>query len=166
MFRPRGAGPCTGAIAMAVAAGACSSVVNEPAPDPAATLNETVFKCNVEPILVRQCSYNACHGIAPTPGLDSGTAFRVYSPGKLRAVPPKSTDEATAVLTAAEEHANFESAAGLGFDTAIDDHWLLRKALPSAAGGFEHKGGAIFSGTTDPQYVAIHDWLSGKGVCN
>ncbi|HEY5951412.1 MAG TPA: hypothetical protein VIV40_38225 [Kofleriaceae bacterium] len=139
--------------------GACSVVENEPAPNPAASLNEQVFRCNVEPVLVRQCSYNACHGIA-------GAALRVYSPGKLRASPPADIDSAIAPLSDSEHHANFESAAGFAFGiTAIDDNWLLRKPLPSGDGGYEHAGGAIYSGVNDPQYVVIRAWLGNAGVC-
>ena len=145
---------CTYVLVLA----ACTTVTNGPAPDPSTAVDETVFRCNVQPILVRQCSYNACHG-------NAGSPFRVYSPGKLRASPPANIDDAIAVLTDAEQHGNFTSAAGFLFDASVDDDWLLRKPLPAALGGYEHKGGAIFSGTGDAQYVAIHDWLSGSGVC-
>jgi len=147
---------------MILLVGACTTVANEAIPDPATKLDETVFRCNVEPILVRQCSYNGCHGNPAGP-------LRVYSPGKLRANRPTNIDDAIAPLTEAEHHANFRSTVGFGVDLAVDDNPLLRKPLPAAAGGFEHVGGAIFSGnsagTSDPQYIAIHDWLSGKGVC-
>lgn len=146
-------------LASLLAIGACSGVQNQPATDPASSLNETVFRCNVEPIFARQCSYSACHGIA-------GAAFRVYSPGKLRATPPMDINAASAPLTDAEEHANFESASGFAFGlTNVADDFLLRKPLPSIYGGYEHKGGAIWSGTDDPQYVAILAWLSGTGAC-
>ena len=155
MFRGIGAT----AIGLIVGIGACSGVQNEPVSDPASQLDETVFRCNVEPILVRQCSYNACHGIA-------GAAFRVYSPGKLRAMPANTIDELIAPLTTGEEHANFEVASGFSFGlTNVADDFLLRKPLPSIDGGYEHKGGAIWSGPNDPQYVAILTWLSGTGRC-
>ena len=147
-----------------VVSAACSSVANEPVSDPASSLKEDVFKCNVEPILAKYCSYNACHGIA---GQDQmGAALRVYTPGKLRATPPQNLTDLTAALTAAEEHANFESASGFSFGGVLpDDNFLLRKPLPSALGGYEHRGGAIYGDKTDPNYVAIHDWLSGQGAC-
>ena len=147
------------ALVAVLAGNACSVVQNEPAPDPASALSDPVFRCNVEPILVRQCSYSACHGIA-------GTALRVYSPGKLRAIAPPDIDTAIAPLTEAEHHANFESASGFQFGvTAVDDNFLLRKPLPSRDGGYAHAGGAIWSGSNDPQYVAIRAWLGNTGVC-
>ena len=144
---------------------ACNTVDNPNVPSPAAKLDETVFKCNVEPVLARQCSYNACHGLERANNVQS--ALRVYTPGKLRATPPANIDAMTAKLTADEEHANFVSAAGFAFDVAsVEDNMLLRKPLPSGAGGFEHKGGVIYSGGTgDPQYMAIKAWLSGTGAC-
>ena len=138
---------------------ACTDVENASAPDPAKGLDETVFKCNVEPVLVRDCSYNACHGQAQHP-------FRVYSPGKLRATTPQSLDEAIVALTDAEHHANFLSAAGFAFGGVLpEDNFLVRKPLPTSDGGFAHFGGAIYSGTHDPAYLAIRDWLAGTGAC-
>jgi hypothetical protein len=143
---------------VAVAVASCS-VTNATVSSPATTLDETVFACSVEPILARQCSYNACHGQALT-------ALRVYTPGKLRATPPPDLDTAIMPLTQAEHDANFQSAAGFSYGiTSVDDNFLLRKPLPADNGGFEHKGGAIYAGTTDPQYVAIRTWLSGNGSC-
>lgn len=148
-----------GGVAIAAAAlGACT-VENEAVPDPATTLSEQVFACKVEPILIKQCSYSACHGIA-------NTALRVYSPGKLRAKKPANIDEAIAPLTAAEHHANFESAAGFSFGTKPDDNLLLRKPLSPSKGGFAHAGGVIFKTNDDVQFSAIGAWLQGKGSCN
>ena len=156
MFRSTGG---CGIAAISIVLTACSDVQNAPAEVPASSLSETVFRCNVEPILAKQCSYNACHGIA-------GAAFRVYSPGKLRAMQPANIDQMIAPLTDAEQHANFESAAGFNFGvTAVDDNFLLRKPLPAPAGGYEHKGGAIWTGTGDTQYTTIRAWLTNTGAC-
>jgi hypothetical protein len=140
----------------------CSPVGNDQAADPAGMLDETVFKCSVEPVLAKYCSYNACHGIDKA----NGAALRVYTPGKLRATMPANFDALVAPLTDAEHHANFESAAGFSYTVAVvDDNFLLRKPLPSGAGGYEHVGGAIFTSTSDPSYVVVHDWLAGNGKC-
>lgn len=146
-------------IALAAAASACTDVENGSAADPAGTLSEPIFRCNVEPVLVRECSYNGCHGQPLAP-------LRVYSPGKLRAKNPANIDDAVAALSDAEHHGNFLSAAGFAYGgVAVDDNFLLRKPLPSSDGGFEHVGGAIFTGVQDPRYLAIRDWLAGKGTC-
>jgi hypothetical protein len=148
-----------GAIWLALAVAGCASVDNGPVADPAAKLNETTFRCKVEPILARQCSFNACHG-------NAGSPLRIYTPGKLRASPPANIDEAIAPLTDAEQHANFESAAGFNYGIAtVDDNWLLRKPLTPAEGGYSHKGGVIFTGGGDPQYATIRAWLTGALSC-
>ncbi len=147
-----------GLVLVLVLTGACTTIENERATDPSTTLDETVFKCKVEPILARQCSYPACHG-------NAGTALRVYTPGKLRIQPPHDLDASTAPLTDPEHHANFTSAAGFAYgNVAADDNLLLRKTTTSAAGGFSHLGGAIF-GQGDAQYQVIKDWLTHKGAC-
>jgi len=163
MFREIAAAACvTGALA-------CGDVQNDTRADPSTTLDETVFKCSVEPILARQCSYNACHGIAlgsaSAPTTPGTAALRVYTPGKLRAMTPTSLDQSIMALTTAEEHANFLSAAAFASNTAPADNFLVRKPLPSDWGGFEHKGGAIFGSPSDGQYVKILAWLGGTGTC-
>lgn len=148
-----------GLLSLAALVAACSGVDNPPVDDPSVGLDESVFRCSVEPILVRQCSYNACHGTALA-------ALRVYSPGKLREKVPATLDAQTAVLTESEHHANFLAAAGFSFGTAsVDDNFLLRKPLPAAVGGFEHKGGAIYTGIKDDQYKAVRAWLGNSGAC-
>jgi hypothetical protein len=153
-----------GVIALVALSAACSPITNDTVADPAAMLDENVFKCSVQPILAKYCSYNACHGIAGTTG--AGAALRVYTPGKLRSPPAADFNALVAPLTADEQHANFESAAGFSWNLrSVDDNFLLRKPLPSSAGGYEHQGGPIWSGTDDPNYIAIHQWLAGQGKC-
>ncbi len=148
------------ASGLALALTACVGVDNPPVPSPAAGLDEAIFRCSVEPILARQCSFNACHG-------NAGSPLRVYTPGKLRALPAATIDDAIAPLTDAEHHANFQSAAGFNFGiTAVEDNFLLRKPIPAIQGGYEHTGGVIFpTGGLDPQYDTIRNWLLGRGAC-
>src|SRR4051812_30583605 len=73
---------------------ACSDVTNQLLDDPSTRLAENVFRCNVQPVLARQCSYNACHG-------NAGSPLRIYTPGKLRASAPADIDAAIAPLTEA-----------------------------------------------------------------
>jgi hypothetical protein len=145
---------------LVVVCAACTTVTNEPAGDPTTGLSETVFKCKAEPVLVTQCSYLACHG-------NANSALRVYSVGKLRETTPTDSTALTAPLTDSEQHANYLSAAGFSaYNLLPADNWLVRKPLPSVDGGYEHKGGAIFSGPADPQYAAITQWLTGATGCN
>lgn len=136
----------------------CGDVENAPVAGP--VLDETVFRCRAEPVLVAQCSYNACHG-------EAETALRVYAVGKLRASPPADSIALAAPLSDAEHHANYLSASAFAtYDVAPVDNWLLRKPLPPGSGGYEHAGGAIYIGTGDPNYVSLFQWLNGGGSCN
>lgn len=138
---------------------ACTTVENQPAPDAIAALDEASFRCTVEPILARDCSFLACHGIA-------GAPLRVYTVGKLRAGPDDGLDARQVPLTEDERRANFRSAVAFTFGIErADDSLLLRKALPPDAGGFGHRGGVIFAGPDDPRAVAIRAWLEGGTGC-
>ncbi|MFT3693707.1 MAG: hypothetical protein QM831_11240 [Kofleriaceae bacterium] len=138
----------------------CTDVTNAPATDPSTTLSETVFVCDVQPVLITQCSFNACHG-------KTDSALRVFSLGKLRAKTAMDQTAANAPLTTDETHANFLSASAFAaYGISPDDNFLLRKPLPAPAGGYEHLGGAVFSGTNDSGYAAIERWLQGATTCN
>ena len=130
-------------------------------------LDRSTFDRCIEPILIRNCSFNACHG-------NEGFALRVYSIGKLRAPGTPNTESArTDLLSMAEHDANYQSAIAFTFNgPAPDDNWLIRKPLPASAGGFEHVGGAIYTGTQDSCVQQIRAWLAGvqtdcpkPGVC-
>jgi hypothetical protein len=136
----------------------CTDVVSQPAAVP--SLDETKFHCHVEPLLIRDCSYLACHG-------NAGFPLRIYSVGKLRAGDASTLEARTAPLTDAERHANFLSAAAFAFGgVAPDDNLLLRKPMPTEAGGYEHLGGATFTGPDDTRAAALRSWLAGTStVC-
>lgn len=139
----------------------CAPVVNEPASDAVASLDEPTFRCAIEPILARDCSYLACHGKADF-------AFRMYSVGKLRAGRHATLDERTIPLTSAEHHANYESAVAFTYGGVDpEENLMLLKALPAEAGGYEHLGGQIFTGLDDPRAKSLRAWLHGsKAPCS
>lgn len=139
---------------------ACAPAAEQADPDGIVPLDEAVFRCSVEPILIRDCSYLACHG--------TERPLRVYSVGKYRApdVDDSTLMTRTQPLTEGEEHANFLSAAGFGYpDVRPRSNLLLRKALPPAAGGYAHTGGAIFAEPDDSRARAVRAWLEGEGGC-
>jgi hypothetical protein len=145
--------------ALAAFAPACTSVENAPDPGQIATLDEPYFRCAVEPILLRDCAYNGCHGQASAP-------LRLYSIGKLRLGASATLAERTAPLTAEERHLNFLGAQAFDFgDVDSADNLLVRKPLPSSAGGFEHLGGAVWTGAEDPRVRTIRNWLDGGKAC-
>jgi len=143
-------------IAVAIAMSpSCVPVENEDAPEAIDQLSETNFRCFVEPVLIRDCSYPACHGKENRP-------LRVYSVGKLRAGDTATLDARNAPLTDAERRANFLSASAFTFGGVhSDDNLLLRKVMPVDTGGFEHAGGALFDGVDDKRRIAFHNWLAG-----
>ncbi len=144
------------AVLTGLSAAGCTAVENQPAPGAITELDEASFRCAVEPTLIRDCSYSACHG-------NAGFPLRVYSIGKLRAGDTSTLEARTAPLTDAEHHANYLSARAFDYgDVAPADNLVLRKVLPVNDGGYEHKGGAIFSGLDDKRATDLIQWLSGQ----
>jgi hypothetical protein len=128
------------------------------------------FVCEAMPVLVRRCSYLACHG-------DSSHALRIYAPSKLRLVAPATRKDRDAQLTADEIEANFDSATTLslgakplspGEPVQLQDEPILQKPLAARFGGAEHHGIAIFpvfpqqTLETDPEWLALASWVAGK----
>ena len=48
---------------------------------------------------------------------------------------------------------------------APEDNLLVRKPMPSSAGGYEHLGGAIWSDASDARVRTIRNWLEGGTKC-
>lgn len=143
----------------AAAATGCSAVENEPAPGQIRALDEPFFRCAVEPILLRECAYNGCHGQANAP-------LRLYSLGKLRLGPSATLADRTAPLTDEERHLNYLGAQAFGFGgVAPADNLLVRKPMPSSEGGYAHEGGAIWSDGDDVRVRTIRNWLEGGTQC-
>ena len=136
---------------------------------PAQLLDYNEFVCEVQPVLVRRCSFLGCHG-------NADHALRIYSPGKLRLDERASTRNARdGKLSADEVQRNFESAVGTvyfaqptdrtGFDDKVP---LLVKAVRASAGGAEHHGVGIFPVypiqdlRQDAEWNALAAWVAGK----
>ncbi len=142
-------------VALALGASACSDLETERTLPP---LDETHYRCAVEPVLARDCSYFACHGSAERP-------LRLYAPGRLRLdVPPVYVLDP---LTEPERAANLASVLGLAAGEDLEDSLLLLKPLDSDAGGYFHVGKSMFGGgdvfatKSAPGYLAIEAWLGG-----
>lgn len=136
-------------------------------PDQFLDYNE--FVCSVQPVLIRRCSYLACHG-------NPDHALRIYSVGKLRLGDTSTRNLRDSPLTADEVELNFQSASGTvyaataadcqgtGDPTAVP---LLQKPLAARFGGSEHHGIAIFPqfpATTlaaDPDWSLLTGWVGG-----
>lgn len=144
------------AAALAGALAGCAQEGLE-APAAAAPLDEAFFRCRVEPVLVRDCGFLACHGSARRP-------LRVYAPNALRL--DVARDRRGQPLTARETAAN--QAAALAF-SGVDGRTplLLLKPLAEAAGGYYHRGatlydgGDVFGSPEDYGYATLAAWIAG-----
>jgi hypothetical protein len=158
-------------VLVVVAAAGC------PGLDPSHGLNATppdqfldynTYVCTVMPVLIRRCSYTACHG-------NELHALRVYSPGKLRLGNPTTRMARDALLTGDEVELNFESASGIVLSATAAERnppdvqkvLLLGKPLKAGAGGAEHHGVGIFPAypntdpNKDPEFQALLAWVAG-----
>jgi hypothetical protein len=137
---------------------------------PTELLDYNEFVCEVQPVLVRRCSFLACHGNAQH-------ALRVYSPGKLRLVDSAQTTRTArdAMLSADEVLRNFESATGTVYTAQPADRQspddrvpILVKPTRASFGGAEHHGVGIFPVypaqdlSHDAEYGALAAWVGGK----
>ena len=160
-------------VVFAIAVAGC------PAPDnahglvttaaPSQLLDYNEFVCEVQPVLVRRCSFLACHGNA-----DHG--LRIYSPGKLRLDDSLATRAARdGKLSVDEVERNFESATGTVYAAqpserqTPDDHVpILVKPTRASFGGAEHHGVGVFPVypaqdlAHDAEYTALAAWVAGK----
>jgi hypothetical protein len=158
-------------VALALVAAGCPA--NDPATGLATTppdqlLDYTQFVCTVQPVLIRRCSYLACHG-------NADHALRVFSVGKLRLGDASTRALRDAPLTADEVERNFQSATGLVLPASAEARQaedvsqvpLLLKPLASRFGGSEHHGLAIFPvypatmPANDPEWQALVSWVGG-----
>lgn len=128
------------------------------------------FVCDVQPVLIRRCSYLACHG-------NASHALRIFSVGKLRKAGIGSKAERDAPLGDDEVHLNFESASGTVYaasaadrnpaDPTLNYNPLLLKPLAARFGGSEHHGVAVFpqdgyaTPADDPDFAALLRWSGG-----
>ncbi|MEB2311458.1 MAG: hypothetical protein OZ921_19690 [Sorangiineae bacterium] len=126
-----------GALALA---GACGG---EP------TARET-FDANVLPVFQRSCAAAACHGVAP--GAEARGEQIDWNQFYLRL-------DARGMLSDPDQA---YATAKRVIDTTEDPEFsqLLRKPLGVRLGGLPHYGGENFSGTDDPAYRAVRDWIS------
>jgi hypothetical protein len=140
----------------------------DPANQPDALLDYNDFVCNVQPVLIRRCSYLGCHG-------NPQHAMRLYSPGKLRAADDGTRNGRDGMLSGIEVELNFQSASGLVLTATpaeraapnLQKVLLLGKPLARRAGGAEHHGVGIFpvfpakTIGEDLEFAALVAWVQG-----
>lgn len=135
---------------------------------PAQVLDYNEFVCHAQPVLIRRCSFLACHG-------NPDHALRIYSSGKLRLITTNDRATRDAKLSADEVERNFESATGTVYDAQPSDRQnpddrvpILLKPTRASFGGSEHHGVGIFPAYPaqdlehDAEYQALAAWVGGK----
>lgn len=158
-------------LLVAVGAAGCPALdpthgINPTPPDQ--FLDYNAYVCTVMPVLIKRCSYIACHG-------NADHALRIYSPGKLRLTMPTTRLARDAALSSDEVERNFESASGIVLAASAAERnppdvqkvLLLGKPLKASAGGAEHHGVGIFPAypntdpNKDPEFQALVAWVAG-----
>lgn len=139
--------------------GCGSDWARPPETRPLATLDESFYRCRVQPIFDRSCSQLACHGTEDRP-------LRTYSRVKWRMNPlwrGTHNSGGNAALTAEEWCRNFSSARLFAEGDAASSQ-LLTQPLSPTLGGLAHAGYTLFYDTSDPDYQTIRQWLEGASL--
>lgn len=150
------------AVALAVGLAGCPA--NDPSKgltpaSPDTTLDFDDFVCKAQPVLIKRCSYLACHGNAQH-------ALRIFSVGKLRKGETSTRMQRDSPLTAEEVQLNFESAIGLTLSANpvqraqldVQSIPLLLKPLAARFGGSEHHGVAVFPTWPNQDLASDSEW--------
>lgn len=116
------------------------------------------FQREVYPVLLRDCSFPACHG-APA------RFMRVWGPGRTRLPNEDGTiPEPFDTPTLAEQQASFGLALSMIEERDLVHSLLLRKPLSVEAGGAGHRGvdsygRDVYRTTQDSGYVTLARWV-------
>jgi hypothetical protein len=135
-------------------------VQNNPVESPP-ELDFAFFRCEVQPVLVKQCATPACHG-------NGKRFFRLYARNRLRL--GGGPLEVNQPLREDEVRANYDATIALvdSLDSPRQS-MMLRKPLESSAGGYYHgatrvfRGGGpnVFASPEDPGFQKIVKWTEG-----
>jgi len=112
------------------------------------------FEANVYPVLLRDCSFIACHG-------STERFFQVFGPGRARLDPLTMPIDPP---TASEVLHSYNRALSMIDARAPGESLLLRKPLSLAAGGTGHEGvdawmRAVYVTRQEPGFVALEAWV-------
>jgi hypothetical protein len=146
------------ALASVLALSGCQSRLTDDAPL-SKELDEAYFRCNVQPILSKNCSMLACHG---TPD----RYFRLYARNRLR-YGIAGEAQRNAFLNPLERQLNYNAARAYIDLNVVDNSLLLKKPLEQDAGGYYHgatKLGTsnVFAHIDDSEYKILVKWASGE----
>lgn len=126
-----------------------------PEAEPMPSADRMRFDNEIQPLLLRDCGFTACHG-------SSARFFQVFGPGHGRLSPDtRSVDP----ITADELTHSFTRALSMFDPTDRERSPLLRKPLALAAGGTGHEGTDllgrnVYQSKDDPSYRLLHAWVT------
>lgn len=138
-----------------------SACVQSNPPEPPPELDFAFFRCEVQPVLVKQCATPACHG-------NGKRFFRLYARNRLRF--ETSPLDVNQPLHEVEVRANYDaSRAMLDSLDSPRQSMMLRKPLESSVGGYYHgatrvfRGGGpnVFASPDDPGFQKLLLWSQG-----
>jgi hypothetical protein len=122
-------------------------------------LDESYFRCNVQPVLSARCGFVACHGTDERP-------LRIFAEQKLR-LGVEWVDYQTP-LTPEEQAANFQAVRDFAARGPGDADLLAEKPLDAVAGGLFHGGkdqfgtDDVFLTRDDPGYRIMRAFIDGE----
>lgn len=149
-----------GALSLALLV--CMGCTQENGPLDLPALDTSLFRCEVQPVLAKQCATPACHG-------SNERYYRLYARNRLR----YGIDELDRAdpLSEFEVQANYDATRamllGLG---RPEESMLLKKPLDERAGGYYHgatvvfgrnSGYNVFSSPTEPEFERLERWARG-----
>ncbi len=156
-MRARGLGLVGLVLVLGGALASCLGDAN--APRDAEPLDEAFFRCQVQPVLTRNCSMFACHG-------NARRFFVLFGRNRLRLGGTEAMRGS--FLTDAERERNFAAASAMVVPGHPELSPLVMKPLDPSAGGWYHVGGDTpfhggdpFTSVDDARYQTLVDWVNG-----
>lgn len=139
-------------ILIALAAACLTACAEEPGWE-TANLSLSTFEDEVYPVLIRDCSFQTCHGGA-------SRFFRVFGPGRVRYRNINAFDP----VTREEIEISYRRTVAMVDARNPEDSLLLRKPLAVSAGGAGHLGADrfgrnVYRSVDDPGYIALSRWV-------
>jgi hypothetical protein len=144
-----------------IAAGLCCLTLGcaeeEPWKLSEATTTSKLWSDGAYPVLMRDCSFFACHG-------STDRLFQVWGPKRRRLYEGDLEGDAERIRLGEESNKTFALALGFVDITDPGNSLLLRKALDAQAGGTGHLGldkfgRNVYRSGDSPGYVALAKWV-------
>jgi hypothetical protein len=123
------------------------------------TVDASVFRSSVYPILLADCGFPACHGTSQRP-------FSIFGPGRTRLLAETMPYDPATPAELAHSFTRAQSML-LGPD-GVRRSPLLRKPLAISAGGAGHYGedpwgNNLYLTKTDPHFIVLFFWATSEG---